>query len=162
MEKTKIPPKKIVSIVFIALIALTVIISIAIVIADIIRVRLGYYTREGLEALFYYVMFIGTVYVVIFELNLWFDIRYFVIEKEKKRKYKTIFHIISLELIILLSVAVTMLVVMTTYSFFLEILTYVLGVSHVVTRLAHLIFYLVKRKEEKTLDNNVSKETETQ
>ncbi|MBR6051354.1 MAG: hypothetical protein IKP68_09175 [Clostridia bacterium] len=151
MDNTKISPKKTVSIVFIALIALTVIISAAIVVEDIIKVRSGYYTRDGFEGLFYYAMFMIMIYAVIFELNLWFDIRYFASERDKKRPYKTIFHIISLELIIPLSVTVSALVLMPTYSFFLEILTYVLGVSHIVTRLAHLIVYLVMHGKEKRI-----------
>ena len=52
MKKTKIPPKKTVSIFFIALIALTVIVSAAVVVEDIIKVRLGYYERDGFEGLF--------------------------------------------------------------------------------------------------------------
>ena len=156
MEEAKIPPKKIVSIVFISLIVLTAVFSAVVLIVDLINVCRGYYERKGLDGLFYFVVIVLTLVTLDVEVNLWFDIRYFLIEKEKKRQYKTVFHVLSLSFFI--PAALGVIVLLIAFSQFLEYLTYALFITHALIRITHLIVYLVKRKEEKTLDNNISKE----
>jgi len=159
MEKKKPTPKKTVTVIFVVLIILTVAAAAAAIIDDLVMISRGMYERKGLEELFYFVVVAMALFSVAVEINLLFDLRYFVTEKEKKQKYKTVFHTVATAL-----VGATVLCVVVSlirYIYLVEIALFALAAALGVTRLAHLIVYLVMHGKEKK-DNNISKEIDTQ
>ena len=159
MKNKKTSAKKVVTIVFIVLIALTVAFTVAVLADDIIMRNRGMYKRTGLEILFYYVLALLTLFAVAVELNLMFDIRYFVSKKEEKRTYKTVFHILGV--VFLAAVTPCALILLGDYSQPFEIATVVFAMALAVTRIVHFIVFLVMRGKEKR-NNNISKEIDTQ
>ena len=158
MENKKTSPKKIVNIVFISLMALTAAAAVAyVVIDDYIRILYDMGERTGFEGLFYFAVVVMAVYTVAVEANLWFDVRYFASGKEIRRQYKTVFHILGIALVALISVCAIVLVIV--YNHVLSVATVALIVSFGVTRLAHFIVYLIALIKE---DKKISKEIDTQ
>ena len=139
--------------------ALTVGVAACAIVYDIIMVSRGMYERTGLDGLFYYFVVFAAVYSVVAELNLWFDVAYFVSDKSKKRKYKTVFHMIGLVLVPLITVCLGVLVII--YIHVLSVATGTLAVALGVTRIAHFVVFVVRYDDDKK-DNNISKEIDTQ
>ena len=159
MKNKKPSAKKVVTIVFIALIVLTVALAVAALVDDIIMRNRGMYQRTGLEILFYYVLALLTLFAVAVELNLMFDIRYFASKKDEKRTYKTVFHILGV--VFLSAVTPCALILLGDYSQPFEIATVVFAMALAATRITHFIVFLVMHGKEKK-DNNISKEIDTQ
>ena len=158
MEKKKTDAKKIVNIIFISLMALTAAAAVAyVVIDDYVRILYDMGERTGFEGLFYFAVVVMAVYAVAVEANLWFDVRYFASGKEIRRKYKTVFHILGIALVALISACAIVLVIVNNHV--LSVATVVLAIALGVTRLAHFIVYLIALIKE---DKKISKEIDTQ
>ena len=157
MEKNDIKARRIVMIVFVALMALTVGVAAYAIVYDLMMVERGMYERTGLEELFYFAVVAMAIYSLVAEINLWFDVSYYVSDKSKKRKYKTVFHIVGTSLVAGFTAgAVTLIIV---YVHVISVLTGVFAIALGVTRLAHFIVYLIALIKE---DKKISKEIDTQ
>ncbi len=152
--------KKIVSIIFVTLMALTVLGFIAAVVIDLLSPGTGDPDMDKFAVIGYGMLFVLMMLVLIFEGNLFFDVMYTVSERGEKKPYKTIFHILAA--VLLIACASAML--LHGRIRFPEEIIYALMLSLVLTRLVHLSVCAFKGDigDEDKIENNIIPKENTQ
>jgi|GEM_PF-6013847 len=149
--------KKIVSIIFVTLMALTVLGFIAAIVIDYLSPGTGDPDMDKFAVIGYGMLFVLMVLVLIFEGNLFFDVIYAVSERGKKKPYKTFFHILAVAFLF----ACAQAMLLHGRIRFPEEIIYALMLSLVLTRLVHLSVCAFKGDigaEDKTENNIIPKE----